>query len=412
MTDEVLVHISTPATRRNDELFRSLANAYTEFEPFRTHRDEPVQKKPKLDQATGLESANLVQGEWSTNRETFNSSVLTASKESYGSFPSNVSSEDHRHDQNPASVIDDSIRPTSRLARLDRSYLSWRKRATPRTSFSLSKRRPLHSSSDPDNADTGFVEDSQMAVEILQSQLQDIYSTTSEETSEDDEFQDESIGNTEERSSPRVSPIQSQHSETVENVPSPAVSRKDALADLRGSLLEGPTDPSIGTTRASQSKTSTNMDKLRFSMLPVDAFPPAPAISVACPTTLPSQITRYLAAIKMKNPDRFKLQNMRRTLEADERGYWLIDCMQWPSKLQWEFWSLLYNHVHSGRVGWGLTLHREAQSDDTLGRVKLYCWGEVVEHIWLLLWLCSKGRVSGSGSCWIDANGVAVVDVQ
>ncbi|KAF9699509.1 hypothetical protein EKO04_002367 [Ascochyta lentis] len=409
MADEVLAHISAPVTRQNDELFRSLANAYTTFEPFRIHRDEPVQKRAKIDQATGLDS---VQGERSTTRGTANSSVLTASKESYGSFPSNLSSEDHHHDQEPASAIDDSVRPISRLAQLDRSYLSWRQRATPRTSLAHGKTEPRNSSSAPEDANTGFIEDSQLAVEILQSQLQDTYSTTSEDTSDDNEHQDEGIDSTEKWSSRRVSPSQSQQSEINEGLKLPAVSREEGLADMGETFLEEPTDLSIYMTRDFQSKSHTTMPQSCFSMLPVDAFPPAPAISVACPTTLPSQITRHLATIKTKNPDRFKPLNSRKSLDADERGYWLVECKRWPPNLQWEFWSLLYEHVQSGRIGWGVTLHRDAECDDTLGRVKLYCWGEIVEHVWLLLWLCSKGKISGSGSSWIDANGVAVLKVQ
>jgi hypothetical protein len=44
--------------------------------------------------------------------------------------------------------------------------------------------------------------------------------------------------------------------------------------------------------------------------------------------------------------------------------------------------------------------------------VRLYCWGEVVEHFWLLLWLCSNGMVASLGLRWIDADGVAVVGMD
>lgn len=41
--------------------------------------------------------------------------------------------------------------------------------------------------------------------------------------------------------------------------------------------------------------------------------------------------------------------------------------------------------------------------------VKVYCWGEVVGEIWLLLWVGSKRKVDGVGARWVDAGGVAVV---
>jgi hypothetical protein len=47
-----------------------------------------------------------------------------------------------------------------------------------------------------------------------------------------------------------------------------------------------------------------------------------------------------------------------------------------------------------------------------LGRVRLYCWAEVVEHTWLLLWLCSKGEVVGSGCKWMDADGSVAFEME
>lgn len=41
--------------------------------------------------------------------------------------------------------------------------------------------------------------------------------------------------------------------------------------------------------------------------------------------------------------------------------------------------------------------------------VKVYCWGEVVGEVWLLLWIGSKREIKGVGAQWVDAGGVAVV---
>lgn len=40
---------------------------------------------------------------------------------------------------------------------------------------------------------------------------------------------------------------------------------------------------------------------------------------------------------------------------------------------------------------------------------KIYCWGEVVGEVWLLLFLASDRRVIGAGAKWVDAGGEAVV---
>lgn len=437
MSDEVLVHISTPATRQNDELFRSLANAYTEFEPHRIHRDKPVRKRAEANQRQPKISSTRART--SATGETANASILTASKESYGSFPSNLSADEHYLGQNVDPGIDESVRPISRLAQLDRSYLSWRKRATPKSSFKRSEGE-LQTSSDGPDADTGFIEDSQSALQALQSQLQDTYSTTSADTSEDEGSEDEILPNMGRQPSPAPSPDPVHHSRAAEELPLPAPSQNHAPVERRPETPGGPMDLTIHTTQNSQnnriqmdpdesvSQKTTDLsihatlaicddsevaqNQSDFSRLPMDAFPPPPIVSVARPGALPSQITKHLAAIKTRNPTRFRPLKVRRNLETDERGFWRIDCTRWPPNAQRDFWLSLSQHVCSGRVGWGTTLHRESDSEYRLGLVRLYCWGEIVEHMWLLLWLCSKGKISGLESKWIDANGVAVVEAD
>ncbi|KAJ4324837.1 hypothetical protein N0V94_001066 [Neodidymelliopsis sp. IMI 364377] len=418
MADEVLVHISTSATRQNDELFRSLAKAYTAFQPSRSYEDGSVQKRVWVDRSVELEpDANSMRSGEDAIGEATEVSMLTASKESYGSFPSSMSSGECTDDRSANAADHRDVRPGSRLAQLDRSYLSWRKRTKPDLTVACSKRELPYSSSVPEEVDTGFIEDSQMAVQALQSQLQDTYSTTSADTSEDEEHRGGSHGagqevGHEDNSNEElyVGPAEDQQSVAVEQIGveegSTSTSSKEALA------------PSIDAVQQNQSKNTPTVDhnavtgSTKFSMLPVYVVPPAPAISVARADNLPSQITKHLAAIKMKDPDRFAPIKVRRALNNDERGYWLFECTRWSSELQWEFWKLLHEHICSGRVGWGTTLYRETESDHTLGRIRLYCWGEVVEHMWLLAWLCSEGRVSGSESSWIDADGIAVLEMR
>ena len=74
-----------------------------------------------------------------------------------------------------------------------------------------------------------------------------------------------------------------------------------------------------------------------------------------------------------------------------------------------------------GQAGWGTWCVREFvrvrddgdDGGDEERRVeevlKVYCWGEVVGEIWLLLFMASKREVKGVGARWVDAGGVAVV---
>lgn len=340
---------------------------------------------------------------------TANPPALTASKASYGSFPT----------MTPAGgrflEADKSMRPASRLAQLDRSYLSWRKRAIPKSSFVHDGAEPPITSDDLD-ADTGFIEDSQSALQALQSQLQDTYSATSVDTSED-EYAEDHGGEDDEPSRPHtppvhpVDPINSPQSEELEEQPLPGSLDDTVLDDLDVSMLHELTDLPHTSSPIPREKSEYFPDDTKFPELPINVFPPPPNTSVVRPETLPSQVTKHLAAIKAENPNRFRPIKVWRDLEHDERGFWRIDCTCWSLDAQRDFWSLLCEHVCSGQVGWATTLHREPVVHSELGLVRLYCWGEVVEHMWLLIWLCSKAKASGMESKWIDANGIAVIEM-
>ena len=418
MTDEVevLVHISTSATRQNDMLYRSLAKAYTEFEPSKTHRDENG-KRSKARFTSGMQGADTIPT--SSNRAIAPENVHpapTASKESYGSFPSDLSS-DWRH-QDHGSIPEDSVRPVNHMELFDRSYISWRKSEASRSKSKRDQDLVKTSSDGFEDADTGFIEDSQAALEALQSQLSDLCSVTSADTSEDEEEEEE-----EEEEDAGVNFDHNRvHCDTIidgnQDLSTPGeeplleLSEHRSQASPRSSPSKEHTSTSLPSVEASQYAIDRDGDQLDFSNLPTDAFPPPPAISVESPTALPSQITKHLAVLKTRNPDRFKPLRVGRSLQPDERGYWRIDCTKMRPDLQQDFWSSLYGHVCSGRIGWGTTLHRDSDSAYALGVVRLYCWGEVVEHFWLLLWLCSNGMVVSLGLRWIDADGVAVVEMD
>jgi hypothetical protein len=544
MIDELLVHISTPATRQNDELYRSLADAYVNFEPHRTHPDisqPPRQLEAHPPTASVNGQATLLRG--SFQHGTAGSSFLSTSKDSYGSFPSHLSSDGHSkghgktdgYDEAEDESEDESIPTSSRLAKLDRVHQNWKEQTTPRSSGQRPAKQVLSS---PLSADTTFIEDTQLGAQALQSQLQDAYSSTDEDTS-GDEWDDgddaqgplvpsvkpvernypstgalsmlacstatsassraplallkaplaptkadqallgatpKSSTVTKERSKevsalastkaiPKSSNVVNQRRESLRLVTASSMvvtatpARFTAAPESSGSIAQPlaslPSSNSrstvqisasscltaalkhsnvttkprrslqvadLSTQSVSEAHSKVNSDKgadhkydpahaIDFTKHPVDAFPPEPKISVAQPGALPSQITKHLAAIKKQNPTRFKPSKKRYTPKADDRGYWAIHCSPWSEKLQQEFWATMCEQITAGRIGWGATLHRDAGSSRSLGQIRLYCWGEVVEHMWLVLWLCSRGKVVDSGLKWYDADGIAVFEM-
>ena len=55
---------------------------------------------------------------------------------------------------------------------------------------------------------------------------------------------------------------------------------------------------------------------------------------------------------------------------------------------------------------------KENQAPQPAEVVKVYCWGEVVGEIWLLLFIASGRHVKGVGAQWVDAGGVAVISMK
>ncbi|OTB08857.1 hypothetical protein M426DRAFT_18926 [Hypoxylon sp. CI-4A] len=107
----------------------------------------------------------------------------------------------------------------------------------------------------------------------------------------------------------------------------------------------------------------------------------------------------------LKDPKRYRLKEQARELRPSERGYWLIDCSAWDDQLKRDAWAYLANYVGTGVAGWGIWCTR----DPDFQWLRVYCWGVVTAHIYLLLYLASQRRILYTGSSWVDGEGIAVL---
>jgi hypothetical protein len=98
-----------------------------------------------------------------------------------------------------------------------------------------------------------------------------------------------------------------------------------------------------------------------------------------------------------------------RDLEQSERGCWTFDITPWPAQLRSEFFQFLAKMIEPGRVGWGVWCVREPASSLT---VRVFGWGEVVRHVYLMLYVASKSKVRKLGLRWVDAEGEVVVQMR
>ncbi|KAF1948796.1 hypothetical protein CC80DRAFT_495124 [Byssothecium circinans] len=416
---EILVHVSAPTTTKNDDFYRSLAEEYSRFEAYRA---TPQDAEP--DEADGT----ILEDSFDSHPENTSSPIGThdanISNDTYGSFPSGVGSGNQytspHHSYTHESTQEDSQEPISRLEQLERIQARWRKQNTARASVSKAKRQSFGLNVPSTNFEDAIIDDTQLAYQAMQSQVlgvesqaSDTLSTTSEDTSDDETVPEAeraalatSTGNAHFESSRGGRTSRSPVKAPISMVTVAALS-KTTMPPPPLSTVQIPAPAHVSDTRLDNGVASA----FDFQNLPFEVVPPAPKVSVETPGTLPSQITKVLHLLKQQNPKRFTPSKISRNLAADERGHWFVDTKAWSIQVQGEFWTSLSEYIESDKFGWGVTLHREADQPRQLGIVRLYCWGEIVEHTWLSLWLCSHGKVAVTGASWLDGGENAVIKV-
>ncbi|KAI1649810.1 uncharacterized protein F4817DRAFT_330195 [Daldinia loculata] len=107
-------------------------------------------------------------------------------------------------------------------------------------------------------------------------------------------------------------------------------------------------------------------------------------------------------------PKRYRPKESKRDLRPSERGYWLVDCSAWDPQLKRDAWAYLANYVGTGVAGWGVSCRRDREFQS----LRVYCWGLVTAHIYLLLYLASQRKILYTGSSWIDGEGIPVIVMQ
>ena len=91
----------------------------------------------------------------------------------------------------------------------------------------------------------------------------------------------------------------------------------------------------------------------------------------------------------------------RRFVERRRQDFWTEDEVI-------EFWRKCTKSIGElGRAGWGASVYREGEGETVL--IKIFCWGEVLGHVWVLLWVLSDKLVSYVPMEWRDGDGEVVI---
>ncbi|KAF5019731.1 hypothetical protein F66182_8256 [Fusarium sp. NRRL 66182] len=198
-------------------------------------------------------------------------------------------------------------------------------------------------------------------------------------------------------SSSLVSSHSPARSPRAESEPPPA-KRSRTSHIQHGDLVRSSSDtgPSL-STRNSQTEPWNGSLEIR---------PPSPSVGVddVDPSDL---ISEKLAKLARDLSSRYR-PTTTRAVDPFERGYWLLNCAGWSSTVRFDTWVFLSNYLRSGLAGWGTWCRR----DKAHNWIRLYCWGHVAKHTYLLLYLASGRQVKTTGAMWYGADGEVVLEVS
>ncbi|KAK5691393.1 hypothetical protein LTR97_011386 [Elasticomyces elasticus] len=147
-----------------------------------------------------------------------------------------------------------------------------------------------------------------------------------------------------------------------------------------------------------------------FADLPLTIRPPEPEVAVGGFTTHLTPTLSWLASSD-KIKDVYTPISVSRPIRPLERGHWLVDTSSWPTEAQIAYWRFLENKVGSGEVGWGVWCTRDGD-EEVFGTVQVFCWGECVREVYLMLYVASTSRVRKCGLRWVDGEGSVVVRMR
>lgn len=139
-------------------------------------------------------------------------------------------------------------------------------------------------------------------------------------------------------------------------------------------------------------------------------------------TSIDTFITHVTSALEtlISNADlapRYAPSTVSRELRQHERGYWSFNVDPWTNQAQLAFWTFMRDIMLNGSAGWGVWCAASVSSNDGekgtqgLGNIHVFCWGQVVPHVYLLLYVASKSRIKRLACQWIDADGEVVVQM-
>ncbi|KAL4984262.1 hypothetical protein BDW68DRAFT_167348 [Aspergillus falconensis] len=212
------------------------------------------------------------------------------------------------------------------------------------------------------------------------------------------------------------------------------------------------TKPSAAAAAAAEAPPKSRGYPPLLPTLPLEIKPPPPPIS-SSPFKTHITPTLEMLSNRLKSPRTYNPIFQTRDLDTLERGYWYLRltlvrgsesesenhnqtiagtssaALCWDKPLFTRFWTFLSEFIcKEGRAGWGVWCILEDQRDrdrhtngeysTSIGPInaqflslKVYAWGEIASHIYLLLFLASERRIRKMAAQWRDGRDEVVIQM-
>ncbi|KAI1105229.1 hypothetical protein F4804DRAFT_304725 [Jackrogersella minutella] len=196
----------------------------------------------------------------------------------------------------------------------------------------------------------------------------------------------------------------------ADSEPAPAQRHEPNLAPDPGAVLRAASD--LASRPSSDQKAILTVAFLKEHGYTYDSLelrapdPPISMTEVESHNFITPGLERLAQDLNMQK--RYRTKEVSRGLRPFERGYWLVDCSAWDSQLKRDAWAYLANYVGTGVAGWGIRCTR----DSDFRWLRVYCWGLVTGHIYLLLYLASQRKILYMKSSWVDSEGIKVIVME
>ncbi|KAJ0313600.1 hypothetical protein COL516b_000540 [Colletotrichum fioriniae] len=188
-------------------------------------------------------------------------------------------------------------------------------------------------------------------------------------------------------------------------LPSKRHKRSAPISESRSVITRSSSDVGPGPSDLFRPQRPPNERHLSYlARLEIHPVSPPVGTSELTPDDLLTPKLKELAR-QLKISKRFAPVEQTRELRPFERGHWHLDWTGWRPSLRERAWHFLTDYILEGFAGWGVWCKRA----EDWSWIRVYCWGHIVGHIYLALYLASERALKKDAARWLDGAGDVIV---